>query len=292
MIVASLAVTFLCYVKAGLIPSNYMATIESVASSETSVPSSYLQSSSDNKQYFKWGAGIMSIVTVMLVVITVAMIKRIRVAINILKASTKVLASIPFLTLWPFFTVFFVVAAVGVWIITSIFIATMSTEIPSNLGSYNTSDMEFTVGNESLSLTELDTKEITTYLNIFNFFMFLWTNQVVQGVGIMTIAGAVCELYWRREDAVRDGLHPPSWFAPSLPHPRCTVGAAVPRPQLLRTHHEVQPWHRLLWRLRHCPCSIHSGLHSLRGATVEGGKSEQPYRQDRSVRHEELLVVP
>lgn len=206
MIAASLAVTFLCYVKAGLIPSNYMATIESVASSETSVPSSYLQSSTDNKQYFKWGAGIMSIFTVLLVLITVAMIKRIRVAINILKASTKVLASIPFLTLWPFFTVFFVVVVVGVWITTSVFIATMSTKVPTILNTsetafLNTSETAFTVGNQTLSLTELDTKDVTTVLNIFNFFMFLWTNQVVQGVGIMTIAGAVCELYWRRENA-------------------------------------------------------------------------------------------
>lgn len=204
-----LVVSFLCYVKAGLIPSSYMATITEVAADQA-VPASYTSVSADGQQYFKWGAGIMSVLTVLVVVTTVAMIKRIRVAIGVIRASTSVLKELPFLALWPFFTVFFVAVVMVVWLVVSAFISTMtvSSDVSGNssLGfNISLAPTEISLGGNNVTIdwTVLETSNVSTYLNLFNFFMFLWTNQIVQGVGIMTIAGAVAELYWRREDGVR-----------------------------------------------------------------------------------------
>ena len=43
------------------------------------------------------------------------------------------------------------------------------------------------------TLAPMNTK---TFMILYHFFGFLWTNQFIQGMGMMVIAGAVAEWYW------------------------------------------------------------------------------------------------
>jgi hypothetical protein len=62
--------------------------------------------------------------------------------------------------------------------------------------------IDFALPSLPFSLRELNSKDLQTLLLAYHLFGLLWVNQFLQGVTMVTIAGAVCQYYWTRPNGV------------------------------------------------------------------------------------------
>jgi len=131
--------------------------------------------------------------------------KKINVAIAIIKEASKVLAKMPLLVLFPLITTFCIClnyawfAGIGAMLVsaTDLDVAAVLKPVSSGNASADLS-MNLTGTNQ-----ETGTGNLAQILQWYHFFGFLWVGQIIMGVSILVISGAVSQFYWTRPN--KDG---------------------------------------------------------------------------------------
>ncbi|TYZ65036.1 hypothetical protein PybrP1_004488 [[Pythium] brassicae (nom. inval.)] len=156
---------------------------------------------SSTQLQFKAAAYVVWTLSGVVLLLLVAMRKRIHIAIAIIRESSKAIKTLPLLLVWPVVpTLFFVLLVV------------YSVAIAAYLLSSD--DLTLVVADSAASLAQIT--NLTTYTNSsavplvqsssakttqqvllgFHLFGFLWTNQLLHAISICAIAGSVAQFYW------------------------------------------------------------------------------------------------
>jgi choline transporter-like protein 2/4/5 len=138
--------------------------------------------------------------------------KKVRLAVQVLKEATKVVAVMPSIMAFPLLTVSLMIAVFGYWAYVSMLISSSGTidltELPGvdlgavlNLTDQTGRRLDDVAGDglgalRASAVSQLVSADSNTYLWVYNFFGFLWVNQLIQAVSATTIAGAVASHYW------------------------------------------------------------------------------------------------
>ena len=147
------------------------------------------ESSQDEVHYWAVAAYIFIAVDIVMVLVLIFLSSRIRIAVGIIREASKAVRTMPLLILFPLIPTLSVIALVVYWLVTAAYIATS--------GKITFSDIEDQYSDgETFTLGEYSNDNIMNYMLVYHLFGLLWTNQFLQALGYMTIAGAVAEYYW------------------------------------------------------------------------------------------------
>ena len=206
-----LSIQFLMY--GGVISSEMISSfISDTTNSSTSVELGSIfseQTQSEMKMYEICGY-VMTGITVIYMVIVIAMMKRIRLAVQVLKEATKAICTMPMILLFPIMSVAFSLALTVYCFGLALYISSSGEISPTMIPGYNLTMSNSTLGTvRRLSnitdatatladsiVQEFQSSSLNTYFFLFNLFGFLWTNQVIAAISCTTIAGAVASWYW------------------------------------------------------------------------------------------------
>ncbi|KAF4322216.1 hypothetical protein BBO99_00002819 [Phytophthora kernoviae] len=125
--------------------------------------------------------------------------KKIRIAVGIIKETSRALQRLPLLVLfpvWPFLmllVLFAYATIVGAYIYSSgeIQLASLAGELAQEAGQNVTSTVTTT-------LSKVNPDQTMKLLVVYHFFGLLWTAQLINAISMCTIAGAVSRYYWSR----------------------------------------------------------------------------------------------
>jgi hypothetical protein len=169
-------------------------------------------------------------VTVIIFCVTVALLKSIALAIEVIGLGCDGLNSNPELMFFPLVNVFtygafcmwwiFVTACVATASTTS-FSATMTSSLTSGLTSLGISTGNFSLAGMNNSLATVSAMDNVNYLLIYWFFGLLWTTNFISGVYTVTVAGAVCAWYFSCMPAEVEA--DPKMAALKYEKPRCNL---------------------------------------------------------------------
>lgn len=193
-----------------------------------------------NQSYLSWEI-IMWVsvgITALLLLITLVLIPRIRIAVAVLKVAVTGIAAVPTLLVWPIFPLIFEVAFLCYWIYVLLFLYTSGAmqETGDKWNYQATRDVEAfktTFGQTSLTMPTLTTKYFSQYIpegdtnpnrletacadsttcryewkwnntlwyaGAYHFFGLLWTNEFLLGVGYVVLAIVFAMFYFKRGD--------------------------------------------------------------------------------------------
>ena len=172
---------------------------------------------------------IMSVVAGFFFLSFLFMFKRIRIGVAILKEGGKAIAAIPALLFWPIVPIvlsvilFAYAVTVGAFVMSAGEIqvgelvapaaaATGINELDLSLDAatiekYGRGRQLAELENAGAHVQEFANLSTRDLLGVYHFFGFLWTNAFFTGIGIMAVAGAVCQWYWtpKRKEAAKAG---------------------------------------------------------------------------------------
>eukprot|EP00499_Haloplacidia_sp_CaronLabIsolate_P015236 CAMPEP_0196781634 /NCGR_PEP_ID=MMETSP1104-20130614/10011_1 /TAXON_ID=33652 /ORGANISM="Cafeteria sp., Strain Caron Lab Isolate" /LENGTH=754 /DNA_ID=CAMNT_0042151867 /DNA_START=46 /DNA_END=2310 /DNA_ORIENTATION=+ len=193
--------TFLLYIKAGIISSSIVEDFnQQIGSSSSFTLPEASAEQNNNQDLFKWLSYLMTAVTLIVLIVIVSIRERVNIACTVIQEAGKALNAMPLLTLWPLHTVLWVTILFLYYIFVAATLYSMgdfktdntTSVLDEGAGSSNASDILDAV-------QRLEYKSAGMYLQLYHFFGLLWTNQVIQGVGMCVIAGAVVRWYWVRD---------------------------------------------------------------------------------------------
>ncbi|KAI9986027.1 hypothetical protein PInf_024868 [Phytophthora infestans] len=126
-------------------------------------------------------------------------IKKIRIAVGIVKEASRAMQSLPLLVLFPIIPfvmlliLFAYAAIVGAYIYSSgeMQLASLAGELADQAGQNITTEATTT-------LNKVNPDQTMKLLVAYHFFGFLWTAQLINAISMCTIAGAVSRYYWSR----------------------------------------------------------------------------------------------
>ncbi|DBA03635.1 TPA: hypothetical protein N0F65_006814 [Lagenidium giganteum] len=222
VMLALMLASLFCSVRADIIPAS---TLKGLSFLNAIDLTKYVPTADDsNKEQFKYAAIALWVVTGVVFLLLVAMQKRIRIAIAIIRESSRAIRKMPSLLLWPLLpTILFIVlvvyavyvaacimssddlkAAAKASVETAISTAMDTAKIASNITSSNVTvsavDANATAESFNVAVSQVSNKTLQQILLVFHIFGFLWTNQLIQAISICTIAGAVAQYYWTAPD--------------------------------------------------------------------------------------------
>ncbi|GAM18465.1 hypothetical protein SAMD00019534_016400, partial [Acytostelium subglobosum LB1] len=123
---------------------------------------------------------ILCCITGILALIVLAMISRIRLAIGIIKESSRAVGTMPSIFFFPVFIFVVLCAFIAYWTVITVYLATAGTATYDDNGVF---------------LGFLPSRKLT-YLQLYHFFGLLWTYAFILAVNQCTIAGAIALWYW------------------------------------------------------------------------------------------------
>lgn len=207
-----IAVTVFCYFKAGLLNSQPVRTVLEEIDAGTSQLQSHLIESSEFRTRYKYAAYFFTIVTVVSAMVLVAVRHSIRTVIRVIKRSSSALRENPFLNFAPLVSIMmlFGLMLYAIWVAAMMMsagsvqdVSGFRATIQSNIDAFNEKypgslDSDIVQEMQNQTLAAVDNLTDTRWLLIYHVFGVLWTLQVIQGIGISTIAGAIGMYYFSR----------------------------------------------------------------------------------------------
>ncbi|GLD92961.1 hypothetical protein PINS_up001553 [Pythium insidiosum] len=161
------------------------------------------------RRQFQAAAYVLWVLSAIVLLLLLAMRKRIHIAIAVIRESSRAIRKMPLLLLWPVLpTVGFIVLVVYSIAIAAFLMSSSNlddvVETTAALASNTTISSLNATAAGALPLTQLHELPSDTLQQVllgYHLFGFLWTNQLLQAISICTIAGAVAQYYWTAPDA-------------------------------------------------------------------------------------------
>ena len=191
-------------------------TVAGVVSSASGlVPQSWTGQDDSQFAAYKIMAYVSTGVLVVLLCVVASMASAIRTAIEVIRIGCKALQAMPELLFLPLSNVL----ALGLFLVWWVFVAASL----QSAGTIDTTDLSANVragialladqtnltkdlGNFSTTMSTVQDLPVLQYLQLYHVFGLLWTVNFINGVGAMTVAGAVCAWYFSQlpEGAAND----------------------------------------------------------------------------------------
>ena len=157
---------------------------------------------SENRTQFQIASYFLWALTFIILALILAMKKRIKIAIAIIREASRCLRMMPLLILWPVIPAIAVMLLGLYWMTIAAYILSAD-EISFSDVAATVNDAASSAGasaNVTSALGAIPGTNGQDVLFMFHLFGFLWTNQLVQAISICTIAGAVSQFYWSLPD--------------------------------------------------------------------------------------------
>jgi hypothetical protein len=222
---------------------NSTSSADSGSSSWSEVAPIDLHSGTTNETMWRVAAAILTVGYVVFVFLFILAKKKIKIAIAIIGEASKVLLVMPLMVAFPATTTLLVIGNTGFFIGVGALIASATDLDPASLLSSGAMNASNVLNMTAVTQGEMSSGFSTTarVLSWFHLFGYLWTGQIIMGVGLMVKAGAVCQFYWTRpeDDGSKDiGKWPifNAWYRAMRFHFGSVVfgGAVVATVQLIR----------------------------------------------------------
>lgn len=218
-VLLSIVLTIFCYFKAGILTPEVAESL--LAQGGINVGDNFdeggranveqkLSTSADHQTAFKYGAYVFTALTIILILVIVGVRKSIADTIRIIKKSSDALRSTPMVIFYPLVTVGWLLALLIWWVYVAAALvsagdklAVNTTKLMEENAAALPDDSPFkniTTGAAG-ALTSVTPNQALRYMLAYHFFGLLWTNQVIQGIGMVTIAGVVTKWYFRQKAA-------------------------------------------------------------------------------------------
>lgn len=204
VLVVLLVMSLFCSVRGGLISSSQLSSLSFLDTTNTtaSITSSLTgmsSSSTTSTLQFKVAGYLLWALTIIVFLLLVAMRKRIKIAVAVIRESSRATRAMPLLLLWPIIPSIFFLALV----VYSIAIAACllsSDDLMGAAASTLSSIDELEVPTDLNATQAVPQKTAQQALLAFHIFGFLWTNQLLQAISVCAIAGSVAQFYWTAPD--------------------------------------------------------------------------------------------
>lgn len=157
----------------------------------------------DNFKTAGYASAVLTIITLLLIV---WMSGRIRISIGIIKEASQVLIHMKTLPLYPIWTFIAIIILLAYWCAAAAFIYTS--------GGVSTGDIADLASDAGVNLLTNETVSAFSYsasaeyLLWYHFFGLLWTNQFIQAIGMLTIAGCTAKYYFSSDRSAGFGATP------------------------------------------------------------------------------------
>ncbi|KAK1930983.1 Choline transporter-like protein 4 [Phytophthora citrophthora] len=192
VLIGLVLLSLFCSVRSELISSEQLSGLSFLNATTINTTALAATSDENTKLQFKAAAYVSWVATGVVFLLIIAMRKRLKIAIAIIRESSKAIQNLPLLMMWPVIpTAFFVglviyCIAVAAYLISSDDLAAAVKE----------SAVSFNITMELSAAEDLPAKKLQQVLLAFHVFGFLWTNQLIQAISICVIAGSVAQFYW------------------------------------------------------------------------------------------------
>ncbi|GMF30779.1 unnamed protein product [Phytophthora lilii] len=192
VLIGLLLLSLFCSVRSELISSEHFSGLSFM--NATTIDTTALATTSDEntKLQFKAAAYVSWVATCVVFLLLVAMRKRLKIAIAIIRESSKAIQKLPMLLIWPVVPTAFFIGLV----VYSVAVAAYLLSSDDLTSAVKQSAATFDVSTELSATEELPAKRLQQVLLAFHVFGFLWTNQLLQAISICVIAGSVAQYYW------------------------------------------------------------------------------------------------
>eukprot|EP00963_Diacronema_lutheri_P002214 scaffold148_cov341-Pavlova_lutheri.AAC.22 len=200
----NIGITLFFFVKAGYIGSSPVYS----GSSTGELPGDLTATGTNESVLLGFGI-VAAVVTVLFLILTLLMIRRVRIAVNVIKVATQSLNQHPLLLSWPLVPFFMFIVLAAFWLAFGIYLVSSGDveqeKLPEDGGSCVIIP-EF-ASNPNCNPDEQCQCGYTyvfdkglVYLIIYYFFGFLWTSQFIIAVSLFVIASTVAMFYWAGGD--------------------------------------------------------------------------------------------
>ena len=211
--IGSFVITAFCFAKAGILTSANVAsalntlqakanvTVVNTAAALASVSNNTsfttltnnVTVSDSNRTTWEIAAFVMLVLSILLLIFTVAFNKKIKIAVGVLKEASSAIQDVPIVLITPLFTLTLTLGLFAWFVVTEASIKTMGTITVSGIQSQLHTNITVPATFSANSANE--------YLVWFNLFGFLWVLNFIQGIGMMVVAGVIGEWYYTRPDS-------------------------------------------------------------------------------------------
>eukprot|EP00854_Cymbomonas_tetramitiformis_P022377 gene22377-26998_t len=195
-----ITITCLLALKAGLIGDDAVgSTLDSSGYTE-----GYTDPASEDREYFEYACYFSAALTCVLFLITLIMIKRIRIAVACIKVASQAVSTMPTILFFPLVPLALEIVLLAYWILVVAFL-------------YSAGEVKELEGGG----TEISWDDNLRYMMLYHLFGLLWTNEFLIGFGLTVIAGSIANFYWCRGDS---SAMP---FAPILDSGSIAIGSFI-----------------------------------------------------------------
>lgn len=155
-------------------------------------------------------AYVFTAVSIILLILFCALIKRILIAVQVIREATKAIMKMPTMTVFPFITYAWILIFLGYGLGILIFLGSAGSFNPITLSFADVHSSELcllTNLTQSLGLGTLNFTITGSVMNVFivyHIFGFIWTFELIKAISFLTISGAVATWYFSRTKDRKD----------------------------------------------------------------------------------------
>lgn len=208
----------------------------------------------DDQSTYRIIAYVFTALTVITLLLVIGLRRSIKTAIKTIKMGARALQELPTLLCFPLTTVVALGLFLVWWVFVAASLATAGKEALVNgaqefVASMNKLQSIPGVTNETITAFQnspgvnatyqvLEDYPAMTYTLIYHFFGLLWTSQFISGVGMMSMAGAICAWYFSRVPNSAAGPSRCNPFACCCGRPPAVAKGVNPPP----TYYDIETW--------------------------------------------------
>ena len=168
-----------------------IASLVTTAANTSSDPTpSVLASSTTYKLYFQIAAYVATGAFFALIIAGIALYKKIKVAIAILRESAKALQALPTLVFFPLWSLLLVLVLGCYWGIVMLFLMSAGRLTVGDLSSVgpNVTGLPSSVSGATSKIAQYESEDAGKWLMLIHLFGTFWTLNLIEGVGLTVIA--------------------------------------------------------------------------------------------------------
>jgi choline transporter-like protein 2/4/5 len=175
---------------------------DAIAASDEDGGSSYTDPSEDNQEVLTYAAYACTALTVILLLFTLLMLKRVRIAVAVIKVATQCIAAAPMTIVFPLIPVFVALALFAYWVAAAVYmysagdIEQQSCTLTAGAQPQRYCADSADAKNCHCGYETKMTKDLQ-YMLLYHLFGLLWTTQWLQALTYLTIAYVFALFYFR-----------------------------------------------------------------------------------------------
>jgi choline transporter-like protein 2/4/5 len=198
--VGAIGITLYLYMKAGIIGGDEISAYagDSAADSATN----YVDPSEENQEVLGYCAHFSAVLAVLLLIFTLIMLKRVAIAVAVIKVATQAITAAPSVVFFPIAPVLLAFGFGAYWLAAAVYIYSSGENVlrSCDLSDASLAPKKYCASpNDPLNChcgyeTEMD--ENMQYMLMYHLFGLLWTTQFLQAITYLTLASVFATFYF------------------------------------------------------------------------------------------------